>query len=140
MRPAVAAVLFAAAPLAAQQPVPADTVRVRIVSHPPRIDTLYSSAAKRDTAAIRAAVRNPDLELRRRFDRKPGEQVTGVRIVADTAWVKMYDPLHDMIDIPSDGRSTAGTAVRMREVRVERRAGKWVRMTPPRDANPRLRD
>lgn len=49
------------------------------------------------------------------------------RIVADTAWVAIYNPRTDLTGgAPTD--STAGwTGVRTREVRVERRNGMWQR-------------
>jgi hypothetical protein len=65
-----------------------------------------------DSAAIRLAATDS------------GSQVVRLRIVADTAWVSVFDP-RQPIDLPSDGATTAGTAVRLRHVRVERRRGRW---------------
>jgi len=52
-----------------------------------------------------------------------------VRIVADTAWVRVYDPRKDFHHShPAPGTGEAyGTILHTREVRVERRDGKWVR-------------
>lgn len=77
--------------------------------------------AAQDAAGIRAAA----LTF---ADRLAHLRVSHIkRIVADTAWVAIYDPRTDIIDIPSDGSSTAGTTVWTQEVRVERRNGTWQR-------------
>jgi hypothetical protein len=110
MRLVLPVALLVAAPLGAQKP---DTV----------VSKWFFSD---DTAAVRAAA----LTFAERVTPLRVSHIK--RVVADTAWVAIYDPRTDVIDIPSDRSTTAGTAVRVREVRVERRDGKWVRLERPR--------
>jgi hypothetical protein len=70
-----------------------------------------------DTAAIKAAAADSG-------------EVVGVRVVLDTAWVRVVDR-HRPIDIPSDGKSTAGTALQARDIRLERRRGRWTVVARP---------
>jgi hypothetical protein len=73
-------------------------------------------APRADTTQIRAAALA--FSLPEKVQSGPS-----VRIVADTAWVFLYNP-DSLIHI--HGPTTMGTAVRLRAVRVERRARKWI--------------
>ena len=59
-----------------------------------------------------------------------GEKAIGVRVVADTAWVRVVDRRRT-IDIPSDGKTAAGTALQARDIRLERRRGRWTVVARP---------
>jgi hypothetical protein len=77
-----------------------------------------AAQAPRDTAAIRAAA-----------EADSGERAIVDRIVVDTAWALVADRRHT-IDIPGGKGLTAGTAIVVKRVRLERREEKWVVVAP----------
>jgi hypothetical protein len=75
-----------------------------------------SPTARADTTQIR--------ETAIAFSRPETVVVSGrLRIIADTAWAFVHNP--DSV-MHLHGPATMGTAVRLRAVRVQRRAGTWV--------------
>jgi hypothetical protein len=76
-----------------------------------------AAQSPRDTADIRAAAADS------------GERAVVERIVGDTAWAFVFDP-RKTIDIPGGNGRTAGTAIAMKKVRLERRSGRWVTVKP----------
>ena len=88
-------------------------IAAAVLAAPP---ILAQSTQKADTVEIRAAAAAFAL---------PQKVRTGgyARIVADTAWAPVYNPDSVMV---ARGPFAIGHAVRLRVIRVERRAGRWV--------------
>ena len=91
--------------------------------------TPLAAQSARDTADIRAAA---DSSTRDWWVRGAHNRARLLRIVADTAWVEVRGPISHSHPTPDNPSVTYGTVVRLTQVRVERRAGKWVRRELPR--------